>query len=231
MASKDFVTQDRLFIGYSLNKDVTLGYTQFFDTNLSSPNFGREFPMVAKMGYLNFADNKLRTFGKDYTLMYEGRFYIPTEASVRDHGEITEVRNYFTVAKPLSKSVTLLVTEAPIFYVQNKAGFSDRGDPKANANFENRLVLETDFNIAKGLVFELYPLRYYASHRGQFGTINPRWHHSITFYAELKYNIFKNLMLGVAFESDLLMKDDLSRFQVAEGFSKGFPQTILRLSL
>jgi hypothetical protein len=231
-ASGEFHTENTAELGYKFNKDRYLGYVQYFNTNIYDPTTpaNKGLGLVAKDGFFSFKMNNIWESGdKSWSLSWNPRLYMPTDASLRDKGLVAYARNYLNLTKKVSKAVSFTLSEIPIFFAFNRPGDSGA----ANQFFENRNYLIFDWNITDKLTFEAQIMFHETRYRNfaPGAKNNDTWTYTLWTWPELDYAITPNATIGVAWESDNFVNPDLSAGFQANGANLAVTQLVFRASL
>ncbi len=219
-------------LGVKFNPNTSLSYQQGFWINMSDPNPASEgiSDVMAHHGFLRAKfNNILQDKASGFSLGYEPRIYTPTLRGATDKGFITMIRNYIKVTKKVTSNFAVTVMEIPILFSYSKAGLGD----KANETFENRVYLIPSLTLMDGkLSIELPVMFHNTKYRAFAGAKNSTsWGHTLWVFPEVAYAITPNLQVGVSYESENLIKDDMSKFQITDGLDAGVAHLVLRATL
>lgn len=221
-------TENYAQLGYLFNPSVQLSYRQEFNTNIYNPTGNQGLGLAAVEGYVITNVNDIWRSGNT-SFSWEGRLNMPTNAVKRDAGMILAVRNYARLKHRIGQSVTLTLDEYPIFHIYNQAGFNN----VANPWFENRVAFVVEYSPVPELKFSL-PTYLYSVRTRDFAANakgNDRWLHKVFIWPEVNYSLSPNMVLGVAYYSQNLFKDDLSDSAFGVGFETGITQMVLKARL
>ncbi len=236
-------TQDTAELGYQFSPNFSIGYTQYFMTNLipgyNGTGIDRDLGMKFNDGFLRAKlANVWQNAAKDLSLGFESRVYLPTHPDARNAGYIAGMRNYVTITKSFGPTFSLMLQEIPIIYGFDRPGTyaKDGKAIAANPVFENRVYLIPSFNITSKLAFA-FPILLNMTRNRNFdvgAANNDRWTFVLWTWPEITYAISPKTTLGMAFMSENLAKDDLSQLALGGptgGVSQGSTQFILRQDL
>jgi len=225
-----FHTENMAQLGYQFNKNTTLSYRQYFNTNIYNPDNSEGLGLTAQDG-LFVADfrNIWTNSSQGLSFGYEPRLYLPTATATRDAGMITVVRNYLKLTKKFSDKFSLTAMEIPILHIYSRSGTGD----KANPVFENRVYLIASYSPVKSVSIDI-PLMLNSQRTANYNAVaknNDRWGHILWSWPEVTYAVSPNTALGVGFMTDNLIRPDFSALTIGDGFRKGVAQMILRATL
>jgi hypothetical protein len=232
-------TQNTIELGYKFNPNLSIGYTQYFETNFFDGQT-QGLGLIGNDGFLRLKlANVWESAAKDLSLGFETRVYMPTYPDRAAQGYLGMWRNYATLTwKPTSRfSVTM--QEIPIVYAFDRPGtYAADGTPKGSANaiFENRIYIIPAFDITQKLSLSFPILLNMMRHRN-FDVAaghNDNWSFVLWTWPEITYAIAPKSTLGLAFMSENLMTDNLGSFALggkSGGISTGSTQLILRQDL
>lgn len=188
-------------------KKWKLSYSQDIDTQ-STLDSSPSAPIIQD-GHIKLKVPNAWTNG-DTSFTEEFRAYLPTNTERRDAGMVTMFRNYFTLSQTFSKYVSFAFTEAPIIHVYSDSGVTTTKGAAANPIFENRAILEFDFNLSKTVSFAM-PLHFYTTkYRDYMVTAkqNASWEPSLFIWPELRWAINPNFTLGTAYRTNSFFNVD-----------------------
>lgn len=219
-----FRTEDAVEMGYQFKPGRSITYIQTATTNIHTPNEALGVNPLLDVGYLRTGLSKLLTDDSTgLSFGYQNRIYIPTAGYMRDAGQITMIRNYFNISKKVNDSVTVTLTEMPVFHFNSRAGTALTGAGTANASFQNRIYLTTDIQITDNLSFSL-PVMFHQTKFANFqlgAKNNNSWNYLVWTYPEITYSLGGGTSVGLAYYSANLVKADLSDLDLEAGLSNG----------
>lgn len=233
---KDKVATDNFVeVGGKITPNIALTYTQQFVTNLydSAPGPSKGLDLKATDGYFRAVFSNLWV-SPDETLTfgYQPRVYLPTDAGKRDAGMISTVRNYLTFTKKFSDTFSFQFSEIPIFHFFSREGNVVGGKAVANPAFENRIYAIPIINLSSSWSLALPVMFHQTRHRPFAGAAHSQgWSFYLWTWPELLYAIDNHHTVGIAYQSDNLVKPDLSAFDIGGGFGNGAFQLVYRASL
>lgn len=219
-----FRTEDAIEMGYQFKPGRSITYIQTATTNIHTPNESLGVNPMLDVGYLRTGLSRL--LNDDSTGLsfgYQNRIYVPTAGYMRDAGQITMIRNYFNISKRVNDSVTVTLTEMPVFHFNSRAGTALTGAGSANASFQNRIYLTTDIQITDNLSFSL-PVMFHQTKFANFqlgAKNNNIWNYLVWTYPEITYSLGGGTSVGLAYYSANLVKSDLSDLDLEAGLSNG----------
>lgn len=235
LADDSFHTENAFELGYQFAPGRILTAVQYFETNLSNPSPNISGANVTVYDtYLRARFNKLwedKDLGLSFS--YQNRTYLPVSQASRDKGMIATFRNYLTLSKTISDSVTFTFSELPIFGVYDRPGVVNaKGELTANMAFENRLYFITDISLVKDLRLSLPLFLYQTRARSMAGAVNDAaWTFTAVVWPELTYTVADNMSLGLSYYSSNLIAKDFSQTTISDGLSKGTVQVVLGATL
>lgn len=219
-----FRTEDAVEMGYQFKPGRSITYIQTATTNIHTPNESLGMNLLLDVGYLR--TGLARLLSDDSTGLsfgYQNRIYVPTAGYMRDAGQFTMIRNYFNLSKRVNDSVTVTLTEMPVFHFNSRAGTALSGAGSANASFQNRIYLTTDIQITDNLSFSL-PVMFHQTKFANFqlgANKNNIWNYLVWTYPEITYYLGGGTSVGLAQYSANLVKADLSDLDLEAGLSNG----------
>lgn len=218
--------ENSIDLGYQFDPNNYLGLHHEMNSNMGDAGVDKwtagDFIVRAKI------NNIWEDRSAGLSLSYEPRVYLPTRESLRNAGMITTVRNYFKLKQDLGAGHALTLMEIPIAHVFDNAGVAG----KANPAFENRVYLVYEASLTKDLSLAV-PLMWNATKgRSLAGAPgNSDWGHVLWAWPELDYAIDSTFTVGLAYQTDNLIKADFSDTAFDTGFGNGIVQAVLQVNL
>ncbi len=229
--------EDSIEAGVVFTPDVALTYAQGFATSIndtSVPASERGLSTKLDVGFLRTKVSNIVVDKKlGLSLSYQNRLYVPTRSVDQTAGFIFADRNYVSLKKTLTDSVSLTLSEVLIPMVYEASGRMSGSKPVAHAAFENRVYLITDVKFTDKLSLSI-PLMFHQTRYRDFNAAaenNDRWGYFVWTYPELQYALTDNFYLGAAYYSDNLIKADLSGLALGQGLENGIVQLVLGASI
>lgn len=233
--SGEFYSENAAELGAKIGKNAQLSYFQAFNSNLLSRNEATTGVAPSMQpGYIRGklnniwenAENKLK-------LSYEQRLYLPVTEAQQNTGLIFASRNYFKLNRKINDTVSLTLSEIPIFFLNSRSGVGAGATARANNIFENRVYLIADFTLTEKLSLSI-PLMFHQTRTGNYGeAANANgWSHFVWTAPELDYQVAANTTLGVAYyNNDSLMAADLSDTNISGALESGVVQLVFTQTL
>lgn len=231
----EFHSEDSAVLGYQFNKDCSVVYKQEFNTNLYDPSLPQSKSGLNAYlfeGYLKAKANNVYQAGNLY-LSYEARQYFPTWSLKRDAGMLTALRNYAKVKYQLTSAVALTAEEVPVIHFYKQAGAIGAKGPAANPFFENRASVGFDYAFSDKVKLNL-PLLVSSVRTRAYDKLaanNDSWNHKIWVNPEIFYSVNSNVVVGMGYYSDSLVKSNFSDTAIGDGFNQGTTQFIFSTNL
>ncbi|MBI1860764.1 MAG: hypothetical protein HYR96_07600 [Deltaproteobacteria bacterium] len=232
--SNQIYGQNYAELGVTLNAATYLGYQQMFMNNFqnSNPQFEDGPQLALSDGFFRLQLRNLWRRGGS-SLSFEPRVYLPTDENLRFQGMISRLRLNTTFEQRFSRWFSLFVIEAPIIHFYDRAGANDPGTgaPSANPEYENRVILNSQFTFSKSwslsIPFILQSVRYSNYQIG--ATNNDTWSNTVLAWPELTYSVNRNLQLGLAYQTGNLISSDMSQFTIDKGFAAGSAELVFHI--
>lgn len=232
LADDGFRTRNSVGLGYQFSKNISLDYTQKFDTNLANgaPNGGLDL-----QGYDgNFRGRFKKVWqspSQAWNLELQQRIYLPTDPDKAADGLLFDWRSYAVIHRVVGSSLDLSGSVVPIVYF-NSSGLSANG-LEANKNFELRLIAEAKWSITDKLQLNVPLTLKNRHHVGVTPTVkyNDTWSYKLELYPELSYALSNNLQVGLAFETASLIRSDFSDTSITDAFEGGTAQILFRATI
>ena len=224
IGSSDPRLENEAALKYAFSPKVSLGYVQEFWTTGPSSNGPGSFNMLPKDGYV-------RT---DVTPFAEWRVYLPTDELERSRGFLSSLRNYLKLHLPLSPRLQLTIMEVPIVYAYQGRGQTIDGVSMANRLFENRVYLTPSVSAFENRLTVSLPIIFQAERYQEFqasAQFDNRWRYLLWIYPEMIFAIDPTTALGLAYYSENLIADDLSKLSVSEGLRSGIFQLVFQKTI
>jgi len=234
--SGEFHSEDSAFLGVQLNSNDSIVYKQEFNTNIYDPKLNEAqngLNAFLTDGYLKEKLNNLYSNG-NFSLSYEGRQYVPTWSVRKQAGLITAVRNYAKLKYQASPSLLLTFEEVPVLHVYQQSGSVTSKGPVANPIFENRASVGFEYTFSDRLKLSVPLLLSDVRTRSYDPSAlnNSRWLHKVWVNPEIFYTVSSNIMLGMGFYSENLIKNnDFTDSALGAGVEQGTTQFIFSTSL
>jgi hypothetical protein len=231
----EFHSEDSAVLGYQFNKNNSLVYKQEFNTNLYDPSLPESKSGINAYlfeGYLKAKANNVYQNG-DLSLSYEGRQYFPTWSVKRDAGMLTALRNYAKVKYQLTSAVALTAEEVPVIHLYNQAGSMGAKGPNANPFFENRASIGLDYAFSDKLKLSI-PLLVSSVRTRAYDNLaanNDKWGHKVWVNPEIYYSVNSNVVVGMGYYSDNLVRSNFSDTAIGDGLNQGTTQFIFSTNL
>jgi len=233
--SGEFHTENTAQLGYKFSPDTTVSYIQYFNTRLYDPasSVSRGAVYLSDGWLYGQVNNILADQDKVNTFGMRELYIPPTDSAKRDLGFIGTFRTYFKYNHKFSNLYNLDVWNVPMAHIYSRAGTTVPGTNQANPVFENEVILQHNFNITEKLQF-VFPIIWeyarYASYRADAQN-SGRWVSTFWIWPEITYNVTPDTQVGLAYETDNLLQDDLSGASWDNGFKKGLFQVLMNVNL
>ena len=231
----EFHSEDSALLGYQFNKNNSVVYKQEFNTNLYDPSLSANRSGLNAYlfeGYLKEKINNIYQNG-NLSVSYEGRQYLPTWSVKRDAGMLTALRNYAKVKYQMTSALALTAEEVPVIHLYKQAGTINAKGPAANPFFENRASVGVDYAFSDALKLSV-PLLISSVRTRSYDSSaanNDRWGHKIWVNPEIYYSVNSNVVVGLGYYSDSLVKNNLSDTAIGDGLNQGTTQFIFSTNL
>ncbi len=232
----EFHTENNVSLGIKTTTDLEVSLVHNFNANLFQPVVEEPGGLApsAVDAYLKAGFGPLwKSDDSKVSLSYSPRVYLPVREAARASGQVTAVRNYFTLKQKLGSMVTLSAVEVPILHLYSQPGAVTGGTASANPIVENRVYLIGDVQLTEKLSLSI-PVMFHATRyrpflvgakndnaMGYFLWVNP----------ELTYAVSDKLSVGLSYYSENLIAGDLGSTTLNDGFEQGVAQISLAASL
>lgn len=222
-----FRTENALELGYQFAPARSLSYVQFVTTNIHTPGEELGLNPSIDQGYLRGVVGKILTDESNgLSFGYSNRLYVPTASFDRDAGVISSFRNYFNLTKKFNDTVSVTLSEIPIFKLNARGGTGFGETGRANPVFENRVYLTTDIQITDKLSFSM-PVMFHQTRFADYridAKNNASWKFFVWTYPEITYALTSGTSVGLAYYSANLIQADLSGLDMEKGLTNGTVQ-------
>lgn len=231
LGTKAFDSDNSVEAGYQFSENVSGSYVQGFYTGLSD-NTGTHTAIHMQDSYLRARfKNIWQDAGQVFSFGFQSRTYLPFSVASQNAGMILAQRNYLEFAAKVSDTVTLSLSEIPIFHIYNRsATVAADGTVTANPNFENRIYLTASFKVTDAVSFDM-PLMLYLTEHRNFAGVNGNTDWLLHIWPELRYALSPQHTVLLAFQGGNMLQSDGQKFTIGDSFSKGIIQVGYVLSL
>lgn len=214
-------TENLVELGYRFNPNFRAAYQLQLNTNLSNPVIqGQGLNPQPQASIFRFTFSNLWKSG-DWSLSYEPRFYIPTNATDANSKRYLSMRNYVMLGKRVTDNYSITFIEIPILHWYGARGVG----AVPNKYFENRFYIMNDFTF--GNLTVSFPILWNMPRMLEYAGKPSTVQHNIWIWPEVSYAVDPNVSVGAALYTSSLVAPDLSDTSFT-GEGAGFSQSVLQ---